>query len=86
MTERAEHDFALAFGDIVHDADKKRWVFIGWRHNTAGAFPIFAKEQLGEIALDGWTNSIWTYYAAMTETLLRKFPELERYRKQYEQN
>jgi hypothetical protein len=79
---RIEHDLLFSFGDIVHDRHKARWIFIGWRHNTAGAFPVFVKEQMGEIAIGSWAvNSVNFYNCSFTNTLLKKFPDAERFKK-----
>lgn len=79
---RVEHDLALAFGDVTRDRKGSNWIFIGWRHNTAGAFPVFVEEQLGQLAVGAWAvNSVHMYTCSFTATLLNKFPDLERKRK-----
>jgi hypothetical protein len=70
---RAEHDLKLEFGDIFHDTAGENWVFVGWMNNTVGKEAMFVKELTGRA-------QVWDYHASMTETLIRKFPDLKRKR------
>jgi hypothetical protein len=56
----------------------RRWVFIGWYTTTKGLMAAFCCEiQPGEQV--GYPP--WRYTAAMTATLLERFPELAVFRK-----
>lgn len=74
--ERAEVGLGVKFADIVHDTDGHSWVCIGWVRNSAGIFPTFTREQKPKMPY----APDYTYYAAYTETLIKKFPDLERLR------
>jgi len=73
---RAWDDIPLQLGEVLTCEQGIRHVFIGWRSNSVGPFPVFVKEQIGEIARDGWANTVHIYKASVTETVVRKFPEL----------
>ncbi len=77
--ERAEDAFDIPLGASVTAGERgRRWVFIGWDRNTAGLYPRFVEERtpdrFGGIPLAD-------YHAVFVDTLLRKFPDLERFRK-----
>lgn len=73
---RAENDLELTLGEVLTDEDGHRQVFIGWRRNTAGLFPVFVMEQREEFAIADWAYTVHMYQASITDTLCRKFPEL----------
>lgn len=76
---QAYHDLAIPFGAVTTDADGKHWVFGGWASTSMSREAYFTRElQLGD-RLSPVTP--WSYHCTKTETLLRKFPDLERYRR-----
>jgi hypothetical protein len=80
---RAEDVYRLDAGDVVHDVGDNIWVCVGWRTNKAGRFPIFVKDQtpITVPARTDWWWTVFHYHCAEAETLARKFPDVEKYRK-----
>lgn len=78
----ARDDLDLTLGMIVAEAKtSQRYVFVGWfGPSTVGTYDaLFVREgQPGERV--GLTTP-WMYRCVRTETLIRRFPELEQYRK-----
>jgi hypothetical protein len=76
---QAYADLDIPLGTITTGYDGKRWVFCGWGQTTISKNAYLVRElQPGEpITL----TTPWTYRCTMTDTLLKKFPELEQYRR-----
>jgi hypothetical protein len=75
MSVRLETEFDFPLGAVVHDTLDNPWVFIGWTLRTTGKtanFVMCVKER--------WAGPAWEYHVDFTETLLRKFPDAEKYR------
>lgn len=79
MQPRAEDALDIPIGKTVLNRKGEVYVFIGWRRNTVGRFPLFIAAQNGAPATAGWGASLHTYHASQTETLLREFPGLKAY-------
>lgn len=73
---RACDELDLPMGLVVRCTAGKTWVFIGWRSNTVGPYPVFVRAQTGDRDRDGWGRDVQIYKASVTETLIRKFPVL----------
>lgn len=76
---RCSDDLAIPLGTVTMDHRGWQWVFCGWATNTEGLEVYFVRElQEGErISL----ATPWTYFCSFTETLLKRFPDLARFRK-----
>lgn len=74
--ERVDNVYAFELGAVVRDADERRWVFIGWRENTAGRTAWFTREVMGYERGDPIS-----YGVAIAATLERKFPRAVRQRR-----
>lgn len=84
MMLNARADLVLTrvpIGEIFEAEDDRKWIFIGWRRNTAGHEMVFVRSVKGSDRGDPFL-----YYASMTATLIKKFPALDRYRKQDDQS
>jgi hypothetical protein len=79
MSDRAE--FVLTktpLGAVVREGDEdgRKWIFVGWSSTTAGWEMNFVR------AIKPTDRApAFTYHASMADTLIRKFPALEQYRK-----
>lgn len=66
------------FDDIGDEAEEgRKWIFVGWRRTTKGHSMVFVRTRKAHDRGD-----LWQYDAALTATLIKKFPGLEKYRKQ----
>lgn len=71
--ERAEDAFDIPIGTTVRDVNGVLYIMIGWMRNTMGRQAVFHME------IKGRYND-YTYRCAYSETLVSKFPEIERFR------
>ncbi len=78
---RASDELDLTTGLVVQDVEGRDWVFIGHRSNTVGLYPVFVRVQTGDRDHDGWAGQLHVYKAAITETVVRKFPALAQRRR-----
>lgn len=77
--ERAEHVFDIPLGSIVVAVETgRRWIFLGWDRNSAGSYPRFVEERTPDRF---HAVPLVDYHAVFVDTLVRKFPDLERFRK-----
>lgn len=83
MSDRFEHNYleSLRPGKIFQDDECEEWIFCGWLQNTVGRFPFFTKVCKNDRVVSGGAG--WgvpfTYHAANTTSLLKKFPGLRDY-------
>jgi len=74
MNERCEDVFDIPLGYTVVDIRGVLYIMIGWKENTNGKVPVF------HMVINGPYNA-YAYSCAYAETLVAKFPDIERLRK-----
>ena len=77
---RAEDHLTVPIGTIVQETESSYfWVFFGWSRNTVGLEMNFVK-----VPDPNWVNRVkpepYHYHCSGLATVLRKFPELERFK------
>lgn len=78
---RASDHIDIPLGAIAEMVDPRhggfRYVFVGWAHTSAGPEAVMVREmQHGERLSP---SNPWVYHCSMLDTLLRRFPDLEKY-------
>ena len=66
--------------DTIHQDQRRTYVFIGWRQNTAGHEMVFVESYRRDQWYGPWSEQEpWVYHATMLHTLIKKFPSLYQY-------
>ena len=74
MTDRVENTFDIPIGTTLKDVNGVLYIMIGWAANTMGRFTVFHTEIRGRY-------NDYTYHCVFAETLVAKFPDVERFKK-----
>lgn len=81
---RADADIDIPIGTVAEFHDERHggdpYIFIGWGRTSVGHEAIFVRALIPGNSSE--RMPLWTFRCSMTSTLLRRFPSLEKYKKQ----
>lgn len=78
---RLQETHDLPLGEVFHDHDDHKWIFIGWVITTTGKTATFVRSVEGLHGREGLKDKVWLYSVAGAETFEAKFREVRHYRK-----